>query len=286
MSLIIILFALALERLVSAGTYLHRFSWFDSYLNTLRKLFGSSVLWKGVPGVILAVAPCLIAVAIIYYGLGFLIFHIVGFIIALLLLLYCLGPVDLYAQLKTYLAEGGQNYPPEGMLANLDTLIKSSGVNVTLPRAITQGILIQYNERVFAILFWFVLAGPVGALLYRLVSLVRHHAARESSADVALLQGATTIQAILDWMPVRVLSFAYALAGSFIGGFSVWINKVWGGLENNDELLLQSGLKSLELSDDDISISTASVEENKAALALTDRALIIFLVALALVVLI
>lgn len=284
MSLIIILLALALERLISAGTYLHRFSWFDGYLHSIGKLLGNIGLLKGIPGVILAILPCLIVVGIVYYGLGFLLFHIVGFIIALFILLYCLGPVDLYAQLKTYLAESGQNYPAEGMLANLDTLIKNSGVNVTLPRAITQGILVQFNERMFAVLFWFVLIGPLGALLYRLVSLVRHNAARETSENVALLQGATTLQAILDWLPARVLSFTYALAGSFIGGFAVWVNKAWEGLQHNDELLLQSGLHALELPEDDI--SSASIEENKAALALTDRALIIFLVALALIVLI
>jgi AmpE protein len=282
MSLIIILIALALERLASVGSYLQRFSWFDGYLHGLHKVFGS--LLKGIVGVVIAILPCLLVVGLVYYGLGFLLFNIVGFFIALLVLLYCLGPVDLHTQLKTYLAESSQNNPQAGMLSNLDTLVKPSGINITLPRAITQGILVQFNERTFAVLFWFVLAGPLGALLYRLVSLIRHNALQENSENAALLQGATTIQGILDWLPARILSFTYALAGNFISGFAVWINKVWGSIYQNDELLLQSGLKALELPEDNI--SSASIEENKAALALTDRALIIFLVALGLVVLI
>lgn len=63
-------------------------------------------------------------------------------------------------------------------------------------------------QRWFAVLFYFVVFGPAGALLYRLLQLSRQ--SPERAMAVRLLYYA-------DWVPARLLAAVFALTGDFLG---------------------------------------------------------------------
>ncbi|WP_075185837.1 regulatory signaling modulator protein AmpE [Teredinibacter haidensis] len=70
-------------------------------------------------------------------------------------------------------------------------------------------------ERMFAVLFWFFVLGPVGALLYRLTFLYSHEAQPEDDL-------ARRLRWILEWPAVRLLGLSFALTGNFVGCFQRW----------------------------------------------------------------
>lgn len=67
-------------------------------------------------------------------------------------------------------------------------------------------------ERLFAVLFWFFVLGPVGAFMYRLVFLK----AQQSNSL------ATRWLWIMEWPAVRVLGLSFALTGNFASCMPPW----------------------------------------------------------------
>ncbi len=79
-------------------------------------------------------------------------------------------------------------------------------------------LISSYFERLFAVLFWYLLLGPVGALFYHLAFLYRsrvwqHSATHEGELVLRLVY-------LLEWVPARLLALTFSLAGDFVGAFA------------------------------------------------------------------
>jgi membrane protein required for beta-lactamase induction len=81
-------------------------------------------------------------------------------------------------------------------------------------------LLEQANVRLFAVLFWFMLIGPAGALLYRCAAFLAGEAATLEKPRLA--RAAERTFAVLDWAPARLLSLSFFLAGSFDDAMHAW----------------------------------------------------------------
>lgn len=79
-------------------------------------------------------------------------------------------------------------------------------------------LMSSYLQRLFAVLFWYLLLGPAGALFYHLAFLyssrVRQHTDSEEGALVLHLVY------LLEWVPARLLGLTFSLAGDFVGAFA------------------------------------------------------------------
>lgn len=75
-----------------------------------------------------------------------------------------------------------------------------------------------YLGNLFAIFFWFLLSGPVGALFYRLVSAYCRMPAVHDNP--ALAKSGWLVA--LDWLPARYMALCACLAGNFTSGMAVW----------------------------------------------------------------
>jgi len=338
MTLITILAAMALERFLHFGHSLFRFTWFESYLGLMRKMLAKTGLWKGLPGLILILLPILVAVVIIYCFLGWMLYGLVGLILAIMFLTYSLGPQDLYQDLENYFsaAKGEDNEATKKSLACILSPMssdakasdpkdadakasdpkdsdakasdpkdadakasdpKDSDAKASDPkdsdakasdkspvsRSVTKAVLTQFNRRVFAVIFWFVVLGPFGAVLYRVVAKTKVSAEKGGSPEASMLSWASYCLDILDWVPIRLAGLGYTLVGDFHLGFAYWIKHVISGFDKNQEFGEQSGLIALHLNEKNA--EKANPEENKSALALTDRTIILYLVVIALFVL-
>jgi AmpE protein len=71
------------------------------------------------------------------------------------------------------------------------------------------------------VLFWFLLLGPVGALAYRLLTLLAVGPMR-SLASVEAVVGARVVLAWLEWPVAQLMSLSMALVGNFDTAYKAW----------------------------------------------------------------
>ena len=81
----------------------------------------------------------------------------------------------------------------------------------SLLRAVEAQLLWRSHQGFFAVIFWYVLLGPLAALAYRLLALTIKHA----KAD-AIRERAGQFRHAFDWLPVRVLLASFGLVGNFV----------------------------------------------------------------------
>jgi AmpE protein len=272
MKLLAILMSLCIERLINPGLFLHRFNWFSAYLRYLQHKLAKPFIWSNFLGIFIVILPLLALVAIAYYGLGNFTNDMVKELIAIIILVYCLGPGDTRRQIEGFIAAANEN-DTERADHYFNTL--ASG-HLIRERAISEYATISFNQEIFAVLFWFILLGPLGSLLYRLSVLME----QASQTDIAQYSHAKLLRGLLDWLPIRFLGLSFTLVGNFTDSFQFIRHKILTGYTYNQTFLYTIGL--IAVGADPHNSATATLAENQAILALFDRTLIIWLVAIAL----
>lgn len=83
--------------------------------------------------------------------------------------------------------------------------------------------LLRSHRHVFGVIVWFVLLGAAGAIIYRLAALLsdRWGGARDGDTG-AFGQFAVRAFEIMDWLPLRMSAFSFAVAGDFMGAVECW----------------------------------------------------------------
>ena len=284
MNFIALIFALLLERLLGDRERLREPHWYRAYADWLQRTLGSGT-WSGTLGVLLLVAPPVALVGFVYALLGGALLSLLALLFAIAILLLCLGPRELDAETTRYLdaVESGNDIVADGLARDLaGPTVPDSGA--ARNRAVARGVLLEFNRRSFAVAFWFVVLGPMGAVLYRLTLLARADvvAGRFSEEDFAL--ALLRLQGILEWMPARMIALGFALVGSFEDAITDWkayytrpSPLFW---EVNENVITSTGRGALRLGDatpGDDGDPAAGIGAVRAALALTLRTLIFWL---------
>lgn len=108
------------------------------------------------------------------------------------------------------------------------------------------------NTHVFAPLFWFVLLGPAGALLYRLAQLLDEYwqgTARHETDESATLETfgwfAHRAFTLINWLPVRVTAAIFAVVGDFEDAVNCWRTQADHWPDKANGILLASGAGAL-----------------------------------------
>lgn len=281
MLLIAIILSLIAERFLGSMSELRRFGWFHRYSGLVKKAAAKQSYLNGTVSLLLLLAPLLVITGLIDHYLSNLWFMF-GLGFAVLILLFSFGPTDLEAEVEAF-AEARERGDEESAIWHAAELLGSDipTHSAQLTRRILDNILVEVNERLVGVLFWFVLLGPAGALLYRLTQqLVRQE--EESSDDFA--EAARRLHQLLAWIPARVCALAYALAGSFVDAFSGWRSVSAPWTESSRKVLIASGLGALRYEDGEIeegndAQNIAMVYET---LSLARRAVLVFISMLAL----
>lgn len=81
----------------------------------------------------------------------------------------------------------------------------------SLLEAIQAHLLWRSHQGFFAVIFWYLLLGPMAALAYRLLALATEH-----SQLAGVRERAAQLQHGFDWLPVRVLLVSFGLVGNFV----------------------------------------------------------------------
>jgi len=198
----------------------------------------------------------------------------------IIVLFFAMDARDLKNQLVEYFANLEKN-DLVGATNSVNDLLRDTTLQdeTELQRAVSKAIFTKSFTQMFSVLFWFIIFGAYGAAGYVLIAATRRVALKVDTNFTPLAKAAGTLQDILDWVPIRLLGFSYALVGHFNQGFSYCCKNIWLGLKNNRQFSIDSGIAALDV----VEAVNANEKENKSALDLVNRALIIWLLGVVLV---
>jgi membrane protein required for beta-lactamase induction len=291
MKLIALFLGLLLERAATNLLHMREPRWLDSYFDQgfryLDRTRGAAAWFVALAILIVPVLPVLgLAFAFQDVLLGVL---YVGF--AAFVLLFSLGPRDLGSEVDDYVA-AAESGDEEALRRLAKELVESDLPSGSGRRtmAVEEAVLVQANNRIFGVIFWFMILGPSGAWLFRVGDLMRRRAvfeagreSREGQPHPSYLNATQALFGILAWMPARLLAVGYAMAGSFEDAVSDWRGYYEDCSDKffhvNDEVLACAGRGALG----ELGVATQpAVRPIQAAMELVNRALLIWVTAISL----
>lgn len=247
MNLITVFISLVLERVIGNIDQSRRTDWFDDYVEWVyRHLNFGGILFRPV-GPVVILGPLLLLVQFVAGMVQGGLFGLLSVAFGVVVLLYCYGPRDLERDVDDFLEALGRNdLEQEREIAR--HFSDAGGDEGGLERQVLEGILVEANSRVFAVIVWFLLLGPLGAVLYRSACLLL---AVEDAANRPSALWAMRLLGILDWLPVRLLALGYAVMGAFDGAFARLRRDALSVeeplYERNRLLLREAGTEALQL---------------------------------------
>ena len=242
MALISIILSLLLDRMLRHLHDLRDLGWFEHYTRVVSRTVRVN---SGALKLVAVLALPLLVIGGLQFALADVLFGIPGFVFGIVVLIYSLGPACLSSDIEAYLDARSLGDDDEALhYAGSLTERAASTVPDQQTSDVTRAILHVANERIFAVLFWFVVLGPLGAIAYRLGT---HISKQEGEIDVITLD-ANLLQAIMAWIPARMLATGYALTGHFDGAIRAYQNRPHEAdlaLANYD-VLVTTGLGALQ----------------------------------------
>jgi membrane protein required for beta-lactamase induction len=243
MTLIFILIALGLDFFLGGLERFRNYNWFTALFYILEKRLGQYKFWDGSFGLLLLLALPILGLILIVSVLDNWSSILEG-VFTLLILIYCLAPEALDNRLDNFITA-----IDEGDAENISTLSDELiDVNViddedANEKAVIKSALIEAHKRSFAVIFWFLILGAVGALLYRLVD--------EMSDELNDIRGGfadstNVLLNILEWPSTRIMIIAMALAGSLGDVFSSWEKSEHLSFDVNADVLTKAGISALQ----------------------------------------
>ncbi|WP_461481455.1 regulatory signaling modulator protein AmpE [Porticoccus sp.] len=211
MEFIVIVIGLLLMRQLGSLAAVQPDRWFLGLTGKLRKLFSGIpplVKFLALALPVLVLAGCLWLVTDRWLGIPL-------FLLSLLVFLYSLGRGDLERDVAEYqedLRRGDEQAAYHDMAAFTENHQQAEAESAAQAHEEAVGMIAyRYFERYFAVMFWFILGGAPGALLYRL-SVIYHRQSLRDNPDAAVRDRWLWI---LEWLPARLLGISLAVVGNF-----------------------------------------------------------------------
>ncbi len=220
MTLTSILLGLLLEHFYDQWHRFRRYDHFHAFVDWVRARLPAAA--AGGYELAAVLLPPLFAVALLQGLLDDLLWGLPALAFGVAVLLFCLGPEDIFSEVERYrqaLLAGDEEGRKEAATAILGCA--PPGDSDEEAARVTEAVLAGANGRIFGVLFWFVLLGPLGAVGYRAVKELERNLL---PGDDAFAQWVWRLEAVLDWLPARLLAAAYALSGHFDEARARWRN--------------------------------------------------------------
>ncbi|MBN6151901.1 hypothetical protein JR065_16265 [Xanthomonas sp. AmX2] len=196
---------------------LRRFEAYADWLSWLDAHTGEASAWRGRYGIALALLPPLLLVGLLQWLVQAPHLGLLALLFGVLVLAFSWGPRDLDSDVEAVIEADD----PLARRAAVAWLQADSGVQREDPAGLVEAVALGALRRWFAVLFWFLLLGPFGALGYRLLALaaVGPYASRLPPRTAA---GARVALTALEWPVAQLMTFSLALVGNFETVFGAW----------------------------------------------------------------
>ncbi len=270
MTLIITLICIAIEQFTPKLSQHRNYHWLKQYMLWFRHAFPNL---DGTTTLLLILSPIIILGILLLSSVNALLW----FLLSIVILCYSIGPKNTVIQVTDY-RDAAERGDIEAAMRYADKLNPYTHSMTNVAQAnqhVINAILTNTSERITAVLFWFILLGPLGALLYRCSEqLMRYSQANEGET---LQEAAQRLHFILAWLPTRLTIFSYALGGNMSDAWQNWrhYQSKWAQIycDDNRGLLICSGLGALQI---EPTCRENNLQNVQCALALANRAIIIW----------
>lgn len=283
---------LVCERFLTRILHLRELRWFDRYFDWA---LGRISNFSGVPALLATAVLCavlvvpVIAIVVIF---GDHLHHVPYVLFAAFVLIFSLGPRDLGREMDEYMSALQSGDAEETSRRAKELMESDAGADPDNLPQIEKAVFVQANNRVFGVIFWFLVAGPAGAWFFRVVDLMRRRAKFESNRlrdegneTAPFLHPVRMLHGLLAWVPARLLALGYALAGSFEDAIHNWRgfapSERGRFYDFNDRLLANVGCGAMgqpEATDE----GAPKWHAVRSAMRLVNRTLFVWLIAIAL----
>lgn len=267
MALISIIIGLFLDRTFRHLHDLRDMTWFEFYAQAIQRFTGKRM--PPLQFIVILALPVILLLALQILLHDFL-FNIPAFLFGIVVFIYCLGPACLSTDIEAYIQARTLGDDDEALhYAGTITDTAASTSPDQQISDVTRAILYVANERIFATIFWFIILGPFGCMLYRLISELSKQIEYDELAEFSEF-----IHAIMAWVPARMLAAGYALTGNFDGAYHAYKDRAYTSdlSQSNNEVLVSTGLGAMR--NLDMENELASIY---AAQALVMRAVIVWI---------
>ena len=301
MHLIALLIGLAIERLATQLFHWRRMRWLDRIIDAGFRQAERLGDWPALIPVIVLVVLLVLPVFAIMYTLGDTLQGFTYLILAIVVLLFSIGPNDIGEEVGEY-CKALQAEDEEQIQIAAKAIIEGDVPDDERERIarVEEAVCVQANNRLFAVVFWFVVLGavlgtigPLAAWTYRVTDLIRRRAvftaarAEESDGGAERIQNAAEqVHGLLAWVPARLTAIGYATAGhadEAIAALRAPAEEREATLsEHSEHLLARVGVAALALQDrPDESPTERGIRGATAANKLVFRLLFIWAVVIA-----
>ncbi len=224
MTLLSLIFALALEQLRPLGNRNRVWLLFTRYANYLERNLNAGSWRHGLLAWFVAILPPVLVGLGIYYALSAVspILALAWNVLVLYLTMGFRHFSSAFSEISLALSEG-RDFDARTLLRQWTGQATSElSVNEIARLSIEQGVVDSYRH-VFGTMFWFVLLpGPAGALLFRLSTILGNKWGERIGEDDQFGVFAGKLIDWLDWIPVRLTAAGFAVTGDFEDAVYCW----------------------------------------------------------------
>jgi AmpE protein len=224
MSFLTILVALIINHYWQRERHLQVDSWFDAWLRWLLQSQNRMPValrdWRATVPLLAVLLPLVPLAGLLWLAQGVL-FGLLTLGIHVIAVVYCFSRVNQQALIEQYLSlwragdyEAAYLHVEQTVPEVFDASLQDYGL---MHRQFTRYIQLSAFRQLFAVLVFYALIGPIGALAYwLLLALHRRADALDTHEQAGFVD---RLLAVAEWVPARLLALAYALAGDFAATF-------------------------------------------------------------------
>ena len=227
---LMILAAVLLDRLLGEPRRLHPLAGFGRLARWVEKIAYGPVDYepgdaapaarylRGIAAVIVLLVPFVLIAAVLQQSAIF------GTLFSIVVLYFAIAPRSLREHAEQVVAAFSAGGLPDarrqvGLMVSRDTSqLDESGIS----RAAVESVLENGNDAIFAALFWFVLAGAPGVLLYRLSNTLDAMWGYRNARYNCFGWAAARLDDVLNFIPARLTALSYALLGHTRSALHCW----------------------------------------------------------------
>lgn len=225
MNLIALLIGLVIERLATQLFHWRRMRWLDRIIDFGFRQADRIANWPALIPVVVLALVLVLPVFLVIFGLGGTLAGFTYLLLAIVVLFFSLGPSDIGEEVDDY-CKALESEDEEAIRNAAKAIVEGDVPSDARERIqrVEESVCVQANNRLFAVVFWFVLLGPLAAWAYRVTDLIRRRAVFSASRDLeteiagnaaAVRDAAVTLHGWLAWIPARLAAVGYAAAGHF-----------------------------------------------------------------------
>ncbi len=246
--LIIVLLAVLLDHLIPDRHGFKPFAWYRDWAESIEERFNGGKRTHGIGAVLLATLPIAAGVMLIHYILGEIGWALrSAFDVVVLYLCVDVHRLGRTANAISNALESGELGEADESLRELTGKGASARNEANIARATVEGVLKQGNSLIVSPIFWFIVLGPVGAVLQRLSCILDSLWGHRYERFAEFGWAAARFDDLIGWIPARITALSYALMGSFEDALHCWRRRVGVWSDINSGPLLASGFGAMHL---------------------------------------